>query len=193
MVFEKGTFANRIIATTERTIAIPDWLSYEAAATLPSVYLTSLYSLYQLSNVKKGDRVLIHSATGGLGIASIQMCQAVGAQVYATVGRDAKKQFLMDQFGIPASNIFNSRTVEFEAQIMEQTGGYGVDIILNSLVGDLLDASWRCIAEGGTMVELGKRDHIDRNTLAMEPFARNASYRCFDMSHKHVTDQVIAV
>jgi NADPH:quinone reductase-like Zn-dependent oxidoreductase/NAD(P)-dependent dehydrogenase (short-subunit alcohol dehydrogenase family) len=193
LVFEKGTFANRIIATTERTIALPDWLSYEDAATLPSVYLTSLYSLFNLSSIKKGDRVLIHSATGGLGIASIQICHAVGAEIYATVGKDEKKQFLIDHFGIREDHIFNSRNAEFEAQIMQQTNGYGVDIILNSLTGDLLDASWRCIAEGGTMVELGKKDHIDRNTLAMEPFARNASYRCFDMSHKHVTDQVIAV
>ncbi|KAF2177304.1 ketoacyl-synt-domain-containing protein [Zopfia rhizophila CBS 207.26] len=193
LVFEKRTFANRIIATTERTIAIPDWLSYEEAATLPSVYLTSLYSLFNLADLKKGDRVLIHSATGGLGIASIQICHAVGAEVYATVGQEIKKQFLMESFGIPQEHIFNSRNIEFEGQIMEQTNGYGVDIILNSLTGDLLDASWRCIAEGGTMVELGKKDHIDRNTLAMEPFARNASYRCFDMSHRHVSDEVIAI
>ncbi|KAK6082377.1 beta-ketoacyl synthase domain-containing protein [Seiridium cupressi] len=193
LVFEKGTFANRIIATTERTIAIPDWLSYEDAATLPSVYLTALYSLFNLSNIKAGDRVLIHSASGGLGIASIQICHKIGAEVYATVGQDVKKSFLIDNFGIPGDRIFNSRNSEFEAKIMDLTNGYGVDIILNSLTGDLLDASWRCIAEGGTMVELGKKDHIDRNTLAMEPFARNASYRCFDMSHKHVSDQVIGV
>ncbi|OTB08290.1 hypothetical protein M426DRAFT_52354 [Hypoxylon sp. CI-4A] len=193
LVFEKGTFANRIIATTERTIAIPDWLSFEDAATLPSVYLTALYSLFDLSDIKRGDRVLIHSATGGLGIASIQICQSIGAEVFATVGQDAKKNFLMENFGITADHIFNSRNPEFEAEIMEQTDGYGVDIILNSLTGDLLDASWRCIADGGTMVELGKKDHIDRNSLAMEPFGRNASYRCFDMSHKHVTDHTIGI
>ncbi|KAI1103410.1 putative polyketide synthase [Jackrogersella minutella] len=193
LVFEKGTFANRIIATTERTIAIPDWLSYEDAATLPSVYLTSLYSLFNLSNVKRGDRVLIHSASGGLGIASIQICHFIGAEVFATVGKDAKKQFLMSNYNIPEDHIFDSHNVEFEDKIMTVTESHGVDIILNSLTGDLLDASWRCIADGGTMVELGKKDHIDRNTLAMEPFARNASYRCFDMSHKHVSDQVIEV
>jgi NADPH:quinone reductase-like Zn-dependent oxidoreductase len=193
LVFEKGTFANRIIATTERTIAIPECLSYEDAATLPSVYLTALYSLFDLANLRQGDRVLIHSATGGLGKAAIQICQAVGATVYATVGQEAKKQFLQHTFSIPEEYIYNSRTIDFEAQRMDSTDGYGVDIILNSLTGDLLDASWRCIAEGGTMVELGKKDHIDRNTLSMEHFARNVSYRCFDMSHKHVSDEVIAV
>ncbi|RDA88311.1 hypothetical protein CP532_6585, partial [Ophiocordyceps camponoti-leonardi (nom. inval.)] len=193
LVFQKGAFANRIIATTERTTAIPDWLSYEDAATLPSVYLTALHSLYDLADVKRGDRVLIHSATGGLGIASIQICRAVGAEVYATVGQDAKKRFLMERFAIPEDHIFHSRNADFERQIMERTDGLGVDIILNSLTGDLLDASWRCIADGGTMVELGKKDHLDRNMLAMEPFGRNASYRCFDLSHKQVTDTVIAV
>ncbi|KAI1170391.1 putative polyketide synthase [Nemania sp. FL0916] len=193
LVFEKGTFANRIIAATERTISIPAWLSFEDAATLPSVYLTALYSLFDLASIKKGDRVLIHSATGGLGIAAIHICHSVGAEVYATVGQDVKKQFLLDTFGIASDHVFSSRNPDFEAGIMEHTQGYGVDIILNSLTGDLLDASWRCIAEGGTMVELGKKDHIDRNVLSMEPFARNASYRCFDMSHKHVTDEVIAI
>ena len=75
---------------------------------------------------------------------------------------------------------------------MRLTNGEGVDVILNSLTGDLLEESWRCIANGGTMVELGKKDMLDRNTLSMEPFGRNASYRCFDMSHKHVSDTLIA-
>lgn len=108
-----------------------------------------------------------------------------------TVGNDEKRDFLMDKFGIPSSNIFNSRSTIFASELMEVTNGYGVDVILNSLTGDLLDASWRCIAPGGTMVELGKKDMLDRNHLSMEPFGRNASYRCFDMSHEQVTDTVI--
>lgn len=75
---------------------------------------------------------------------------------------------------------------------MAATDGKGVDVILNSLTGELLEESWRCIATGGTMVELGKKDMLDRNYLSMEPFGRNASFRCFDMSHKHVSDQLIA-
>lgn len=75
---------------------------------------------------------------------------------------------------------------------MRATNGNGVDVILNSLTGDLLDESWRCIANGGTMVELGKKDMLDRNCLSMEPFGRNASFRCFDMSHQHVSDALIA-
>ncbi|EKG16355.1 Beta-ketoacyl synthase [Macrophomina phaseolina MS6] len=191
LVFEKGTFANRIIATTERVYPIPDWMSFEEAATLASVYLVSLYSLHDLANTQPGQRVLIHSATGGLGIACIQLCRHIGADVYVTAGNDAKRRFLEEEFGIPRSHIFNSRTTEFAAKLMKATANEGVDVVINSLTGDLLEESWRCIREGGTMVELGKKDMLDRNYLSMEPFGRNASYRCFDMAHKHVSDQVI--
>ncbi|KAL3424012.1 beta-ketoacyl synthase domain-containing protein [Phlyctema vagabunda] len=192
LVFEKGCFGNRIIATTERVYALPDSMSFEEASTLPSVYLTAIYSIFDLANTKKGDRVLIHSASGGLGIASIQLCHYIGAEVFATVGTDEKRKFLTEVFGIRPDHIFNSRTTAFASELMQVTGGHGVDVILNSLTGDILDESWRCIATGGTMVELGKKDMLDRNMLSMEPFGRNASYRCFDMSHKHVSDALIA-
>jgi acyl transferase domain-containing protein len=81
VVFEKGTFANRIQATTERVFPLPDSMTYEEAATLPAVYLTSMYSLFYLANLQKGQRVLIHSASGGIGIASIQLCQYMDAEV----------------------------------------------------------------------------------------------------------------
>jgi NADPH:quinone reductase-like Zn-dependent oxidoreductase len=192
LVFEKGTFANRIIATTERVYPIPDSMSFEEAATLASVYLVSVYSLYDLANTQKGQRVLIHSATGGLGIACIQLCRHIGAEVYATAGNDEKRNFLIEKFGIPPSNIFNSRSTAFASELMRATNNEGVDVIINSLTGDLLEESWRCIREGGTMVKLGKKDMLDRNYLSMEPFGRNASYRCFDMAHKNVSDALIA-
>ncbi|KAI3555024.1 beta-ketoacyl synthase domain-containing protein [Colletotrichum abscissum] len=192
LVFKKGAFGNRVIASVERTHHIPNWMSFEEASTLASVYLTALYSIFDLANTQAGHKVLIHSASGGLGIASIQICKFIGAEIYATVGTDEKVDFLVDSFGIPRENIFNSRTTAFAAQLKAATKGHGVDVILNSLTGDILDESWRCIADGGTMVELGKRDMLDRNYLSMEPFGRNASYRCFDMSHEHVSDIVIA-
>ena len=192
LVFEKGCFANRIQLTTQRTYPLPDAMSFEEAATLASVYLTALYSIFDLANTRRGHRVLIHSATGGLGIASIQICQYIGAEVFATVGTVAKRDFLVQELGIAEDHIFNSRSTSFGPQLMKATNGYGADVILNSLAGDLLDESWRCIANSGTMVELGKKDMLDRNSLSMEPFGRNASYRCFDMSHKCVTDTLIA-
>lgn len=81
----------------------------------------------------------------------------------------------------------------FAPQIMSITNGRGVDVCLNSLTGELLDASWRCIADGGNFVEIGKRDVLDRNYLSMEPFNRNASYRGVDMSHPQISDPLIGV
>ncbi len=75
---------------------------------------------------------------------------------------------------------------------MSLTEGKGVDVILNSLTGELLDESWRIIADGGTMVEIGKKDVLARNSLSMEPFNRNASFRAVDMSHKQISDSLIA-
>ncbi|KAI0968591.1 putative polyketide synthase [Xylaria arbuscula] len=190
--FEKGSFANRIIATTQRVHPIPDSMAFEGAATIPCVFMTSMYALYHLAALKKNQTVLIHSATGGVGISAIQLARNVGAEIFATVGTQEKRDLLKDQFGIPESHIFSSRSKEFGEKILCQTGGKGVDVILNSLTGDLLDESWRVIADGGIMVEIGKKDILDRNNLAMEPFNRNASFRALDLSHKEITDDTIA-
>ncbi|KAK2793589.1 putative secondary metabolism biosynthetic enzyme [Onygenales sp. PD_12] len=187
LVFKKASFCNRVHVEVECVHPIPDSISFEEASTLASGYLTALYSIHDLANTQPGHRVLIHSATGGLGLAAIQICQHIRAEVFATVGSEKKRKFLIDHFNIPPDHIFNSRDISFVSGLMSVTGGYGVDVILNSLTSDILDESWRCIAAGGTMVELGKKDMLDRRSLSMEPFGRNASYRCFDMSHDHVS------
>lgn len=88
--------------------------------------------------------------------------------------------------------MFSSRSTKFAEEIRRETGGRGVDVILNSLVGELLDESWRLTANGGIMVEIGKRDIINRNTLAMEPFDRNCSFRAVDLSYtREITDELI--
>jgi NADPH:quinone reductase-like Zn-dependent oxidoreductase len=112
-------------------------------------------------------------------------------QVYATVGTDAKRTFLADGYNIPRHRIFSSRSTDFSTQLMEATDGQGVDVILNSLTGDMLHESWRCIAENGTFIEIGKRDLLDRNSLSMEPFNRNASYCAVDMSRKSMPAEII--
>lgn len=108
------------------------------------------------------------------------------------MGTNEKRKFLTDTFGIPPGHIFSSRSAAFAAEIMSLTEGKGVDVILNSLTGELLDESWRIIADGGTMVEIGKKDILARNSLSMEPFNRNASFRAVDMSHKQISDALIA-
>ncbi|KAI1122100.1 hypothetical protein F5Y10DRAFT_287542 [Nemania abortiva] len=192
-VMSKGTYANRIRVPAGRAHVIPSWMSFEDAATIPLVYMTSLYSLFHLGGLKKGQSVLIHSAAGGVGLAAIQLAQYKKAEIFVTVGTDEKREFLTNTFGIPPSHIFSSRTTRFAEQIMQVTNGRGIDIILNSLIGELLDASWRICADGGTMVEIGKRDIVDRNSLSMEPFDRNCSFRAVDLSYtKHFTSDASA-
>ncbi|KAK3985842.1 hypothetical protein QBC44DRAFT_403752 [Cladorrhinum sp. PSN332] len=187
-----GTYVNRVQCPQDRVHVIPNNMSFEDAATIPLVYLTAIYSLYHLGNLKEGQSVLIHSAAGGVGIAAIQLAKYKKADIFVTVGTEDKRQFLANNFGIPANRMFSSRNTKFADEIRRETGGRGVDVILNSLIGELLDESWRLTADGGIMVEIGKRDIVDRNTLAMEPFDRNCSFRAVDLSYtKEITNELI--
>ena len=103
------------------------------------------------------------------------------AEVYATVGNEEKVQYLMDNFYLPRNRIFNSRNDSFLTDLMRETNGKGVDLVLNSLSGELLHASWRCVAEFGKMIEIGKRDLLGAGKLAMDVFLANRSYCCVDL------------
>lgn len=107
----------------------------------------------------------------------------IGAEIYCTVGSDFKRQYLVDKMGIPDDHIFNSRNQSFHPSLMMVTNGRGVDLVLNSLSGELLHASWKCVAEFGKLVELGKRDLVGFGRLDMEPFLANRSYCCVDLGH----------
>ncbi|KAF2993299.1 putative PKS-like protein biosynthetic cluster, partial [Neopestalotiopsis sp. 37M] len=187
-----GTYVNRLQCVADRVYPIPASLSFEDAATIPLVYLTAIYALFHMADLKEGQTVLIHSAAGGVGIAAIQLAKFKKADIYVTVGTEDKRKFLADKFGIAPNRMFSSRDTRFAEQIRRETGGRGIDVILNSLIGELLDESWRLTADGGTMVEIGKRDIVNRNRLAMEPFDRNCSYRAIDLSYvRNISDQLI--
>lgn len=104
----------------------------------------------------------------------------VGAEIYVTVGNEQKVKYLMDNFGLPRNRIFNSRNTSFTEDILRETNG-GVDLALNSLSGELLHATWKCIAVFGKMIEIGKRDLIGSGKLDMSPFIQNRSYCCVDL------------
>ncbi|KFY12772.1 hypothetical protein V492_03668 [Pseudogymnoascus sp. VKM F-4246] len=192
VVFDKGCFANRIHTRPGRIHRIPDSMTFEEAATIPTAYITAIHALLDHASLSVGQSVLIHSAAGGVGIAAIQIAQSVGAEVYATVGTPEKKEFLKSTFGLADDRIFHSRSTEFGDQVLSATNGRGVDVILNSLTGDVLDESFRVLADGGIMVELGKRDVLDRNSLPWAPFDRNSSFRAIDLSPEKVTDSLVA-
>ncbi|OCK77276.1 putative polyketide synthase [Lepidopterella palustris CBS 459.81] len=154
----------------------PKSMTFEQAAALPAVYATALMGLVDKGNLQRGQSVLIQSACGGVGLAAIQISQMIGAEIYCTVGNEAKVQHLVKNYGIDRSRIFHSRDASFVADIMNATDNRGVDLVLNSLSGDLLQASWKCVAEFGTMVEIGKRDFLRRGKLSMEQFEQNRTF-----------------
>ncbi|KAK4222689.1 hypothetical protein QBC38DRAFT_489296 [Podospora fimiseda] len=190
LIHGRGCFANRNRVPKENVFRLPDWVSFEEAATMSIVFFTAVYSLMEVAQVKRGQSVLIHSATGGVGIASIQVCKMLGATIYATVGNEQKRQFLMEEHGIPAERIFSSRNSGFGDGIRALTNGKGVDYVLNSLTGDLLDESWRLLADNGMLLEIGKKDMVARNSLSMEPFDRNCTYRGIDISRPSILDNL---
>jgi NADPH:quinone reductase-like Zn-dependent oxidoreductase len=105
----------------------------------------------------------------------------IGAEIFTTVGSDEKVKFLMQNFGLPRNRIFTSRDTSFVNDIMRETNGDGVDLALNSLSGELLHATWSCIAEFGKMIEISKRDLMGSAKLDMTPFLANRSYCCVDL------------
>ncbi|OGM47171.1 polyketide synthase [Aspergillus bombycis] len=176
LTVESTSYTTVLQLSSHLCIQIPDDCSFEEASTLPTVYLTVLRTLREKANLRQGQTTLIHSAAGGVGIAAIHYAKSVGARIYATVGSPKKISFLVDKMGVERGNIFYSRDNSFLDGVMKATCGRGVDVVLNSLSGEQLHASWQCVAEGGTMVEIGKRDLLGRGKLSMSPFLANRSY-----------------
>lgn len=182
MALCNGCLATRNVAPAEIVMKIPDDLAFDAAASIPVCFGTVIHSLLDIGRLEAGQSVLIHSACGGIGLAALQMSQMLGAEIYATVGSEKKVQYLMDNFGLPRSRIFNSRDASFAEGVMRETDGRGVDLVLNSLSGELLHESWRCVAKFGVMVELGLRDSNGSGRLNMLPFGDNRSYHGVNLS-----------
>ncbi|PYI34570.1 ketoacyl-synt-domain-containing protein [Aspergillus indologenus CBS 114.80] len=181
VVCGKGLFRTRAQFQEHECTKIPPGLSLEDAAAVAAVYATAFYALITVGQIQPGQSVLIHCATGGVGLAAIHICQEIGATIYATAGLPEKREFLSTEYGIPTENIFTSRDDSFRQGVMSRTAGAGVDLVLNSLAGSLLHASWQCVAKFGKMVELGKRDFLARGSLSMDLFNDNRSFFGVDM------------
>ncbi|KAL7940024.1 polyketide synthase [Trichoderma barbatum] len=176
-----GCFTTEITLSQVLCVRIDDALTFEQGAGLPCVYATAAMALDDKAHLQKGQSLLIHSACGGVGLAAIQIAQMLGAEIYCTVSSEEKINYLTNNFNIPRSKIFNSRDSSFLHNIMRATNGRGVDVVLNSLSGDLLHASWKCVAEFGVMIEIGKRDFRRRAKLAMEAFEQNRTFVGLDL------------
>jgi NADPH:quinone reductase-like Zn-dependent oxidoreductase len=158
MTWSLGCFSNYVRNDESMYQHIPTTMSYATAASLPMIYCTAYQSIVEEARLEKGEKILIHAAAGGVGQASIMIAQHIGAEIFATVGSQEKKDHIMKTFGIPADHIFNSRDLSFVQGIRRATNDGGVDVILNSLAGEALRESWSCLAWFGRFIELGKKD-----------------------------------
>lgn len=184
MVMGGYGFSTITKVTRDQCVTIPDALSFNDAATMATVFATVIYALIDVGRLRAGQSLLIHSACGGVGLAALQIARMVGVEeIYCTVSVEAKRHHLETVCGIPPDRIFNSRDASFLPDIQRATHGRGVDVVLNSLSGELLHTSWDCVAEFGTMIEIGKRDLIGHGKLALHPFLLNRSYQCVDLDH----------
>ena len=148
--------------------------SVERAASLPVAFLTAMLGLQRIASLRAGQRVLIHAATGGVGLAAVQIAQRIGAQVFATAGSPAKRA-LLQRLGV--QHVYDSRTMAFAPAITQDTDGRGVDVVLNSLAGEFIGASVDVLADGGCFLELGKRELWSAERFAQaRPHARYAVY-----------------
>ncbi|KAI8155693.1 Compactin diketide synthase [Colletotrichum sp. SAR 10_71] len=177
-----GTFVRCPELQTEK---IPQGMGFHVAAAIPAVWSTAVYSLDHIARLQKGETVLIHSAAGGVGQAAVQLALLRGTEVFATVGNEAKRQLVKDLFGLHDDHIFNSRDDTFAEDVLHATKNRGVDVVLNSLGGELLRQSWDCIAPFGRFIDIGKADIIANNTLPMGPFNKNVTFSAVDLVVVH--------
>lgn len=161
---------------------LPPEVSFAEAAALPTQFVTAWTCIHILARLEYGQSILIHAGAGGTGQAAIQLAQHIGAEVFVTVGSKKKKILLMQEYGIPEDHILYSRDTTFARQIKILTSGRGVDVVLNSLAGDSLLASWDCLASYGRFVEIGKKDILANSALPMLKFHENVTFSAFDGS-----------
>ncbi|XP_055376639.1 fatty acid synthase [Condylostylus longicornis] len=171
------SLATTCLASKRMMWKVPENWSMEEASTVPCVYSTVYYALVVRGQMKRGEKILIHAGSGGVGQAAISVALHHGLSVFTTVGSKEKRDFLLKRF--PKLNeryIGNSRDSSFEQMVMRETQGRGVDLVLNSLSEEKLQASVRCLGLNGRFLEIGKFDLSNNNPLGMSVFLKNTSF-----------------
>ena len=173
MGFGSACFASHVLTRDDAVAPLPESWSFEAAATVPTVFFTVYYALHHLADLQPGERVLIHGAAGGVGLAAIQLARHLGAEIFATAGSDEKRDFVSL---LGADHVFDSRSLSFADDILAVTKGEGVDVVLNSLAGEAIRRNLRVLKPFGRFLELGKRDFYENTPIGLRPFKDNISY-----------------
>ncbi|MBE7384659.1 MAG: SDR family NAD(P)-dependent oxidoreductase [Leptolyngbya sp. SIO1E4] len=165
---------SRFMTTSSQLVAPkPDHLSLEEAATIPIAFVTAYIALIHFGRLQQGEKVLIHSAAGGVGMAAVQIAQWVGADIFATAGTPEKRAFL-HSLGI--EHVMDSHSLTFADEVMNLTGGAGVDVVLNSLGGEFIPKSLSVLGRYGRFLELGLRDIVNDTPLGLGVFEKRLSF-----------------
>lgn len=166
---------------------IPDGLSFEQAATLPVVFMTSWHALKTVAQLQPGERVLVHAGAGGVGMAAIQIAHHLGAEVIATAGSVAKRALLT---ALGVKHVIDSRRADFAEAVMELTDGKGVDVVLNALAAEAIPMGMSCLAQFGRFIEIGKRDIYQNSRIPLWPLRKNASFHVVAMDAIFSGDEI---
>lgn len=160
----------------------PNSMSDTTASSIPYAYVTAYQCIRNLANLEQGQSVLIHSASGAVGQAAIQIAQSIGADIFCTVGNREKRQFLVDNYGIQESHIYSSRQGSLKHSIMRLTGGEGVDLVLGTSAGEMLRESLQCVKCLGVFIELGRTEMQKPFRLSMAAFDKSITFHAFDLA-----------
>jgi polyketide synthase 5 len=174
-----GCWATFVTCDARVAVTLPAGLTDHQAVAVSTGHATAWYGLHDQARVAAGDRVLIHSATGGVGQAAVAIARAADAEIFATAGSPERRD-LLHRLG--TEHVYDSRSTDFAEFIRRDTGGYGVDIVLNSLTGAAQRAGFELLADGGRFVEIGKRDVYANARLGMYPFRRNLTFHYVDLA-----------
>jgi acyl transferase domain-containing protein/NADPH:quinone reductase-like Zn-dependent oxidoreductase/thioesterase domain-containing protein/acyl carrier protein len=173
-----GCFASHLTIPEAFVARKPRQIRFEDAAAIPVAFMTAWYALHDLGKIQPGEKVLIHSATGGVGLAAIQIARLAGAEVFATAGNEEKRKYLR-KLGI--KHVMDSRSTAFAGEIRKITKGAGVNLVLNSLAGDAIPKGLSVLASGGRFLEIGKRDIYANTAIGLRPLRNNVSLFVIDM------------
>ncbi|KAK6383872.1 Type I Iterative PKS [Exophiala oligosperma] len=171
----EGCLRTHLRSTETSTLAIPDNLSFEDAASLPMAFATAWYALSLRVRLGKDQSVLIHNGASAVGQASIMVAQHLGGEVFVSVST-AEEKAVVQKYGVKNDNILSVTDAEFVRGIKRLTNGKGVDVVLNSLRGEALRQTWHCVAPFGYFIELGQEDILGNTGLDMGPFKHNVTF-----------------
>lgn len=181
-LWPSNSIATHAVITGCLVAKIPDHLTFEEAASMPTSFVTAFRSLLEVGQLTARHSVLIHLAASSLGHAALDICKAVGAEIYATVDDEEEAHFLTDTYGIASSRIYQVKDDLYAARLIDDTQGYGTDIVLNSR-RELLQSSWKCVAEFGKFIDVGSGDLTVLDRFDMQLFMANRSYCCVNLAH----------